>query len=212
MLEKLRIRNFKAWKDTGQIDLAPLTIFFGANSSGKSSINHFLMMLRQTVRSSDINNVFDFGDANAAVSLGSFRDVVYAHDLDSEISFDTEWSLTPPLRVRDPRSRRTYTGTRLGFSATARSSTEQSRPAVQLDHFEYRLTDKDKGSQVLSAGMARDEKRTDRWRLDTTNYDTVRSPGRRWELPRPIQFYGFPTEAQVYYINTAFLSDLELSL
>lgn len=76
MLQSLRLKNFKAWRDTGDIDLAPLTILFGSNSSGKSSINHFLMMLRQTVRSADRNNVFDFGDASAAVSLGSFRDVV----------------------------------------------------------------------------------------------------------------------------------------
>jgi len=38
MLTKLRIKNFKAWKDTGDIRLAPLTILFGANSSGKSSL------------------------------------------------------------------------------------------------------------------------------------------------------------------------------
>jgi len=39
MLTHLRLQNFKAWVDTKDIRLAPLTIFFGANSSGKSSIN-----------------------------------------------------------------------------------------------------------------------------------------------------------------------------
>ncbi len=38
MLTKLRIRNFKARRDTGEIPLAPLTVFFGTNSSGKSSL------------------------------------------------------------------------------------------------------------------------------------------------------------------------------
>ena len=51
MLKKLRIQNFKVWEDTGEIDLAPITLFFGANSSGKSSIGQFLMMLKQTVES-----------------------------------------------------------------------------------------------------------------------------------------------------------------
>lgn len=212
MLDRLRIQNFKAWKDTGRIDLAPLTIFFGANSSGKSSINHFLMMLRQTVRSADRNNVFDFGDANAAVSLGSFRDVVFRHEVESTISFDTEWSLPAPLRLRDPRTSKIYSGDHLAFSAAARLSLEQRRPLVQLEHLQYRLASPTKKSAGLSAEMARDEKRKDRWRLETENYDTIRSPGRRWELPKPIQFYGFPAEAQLYYENTAFLSDLELSL
>ena len=40
MLERLRIKNFKAWTDTGEIQLAPLTIFFGTNSSGKTSLHH----------------------------------------------------------------------------------------------------------------------------------------------------------------------------
>ena len=70
VLRGLRIENFKAWRDTERVKLAPLTVLFGANSSGKSSINHLLMMLKQTARSPDINSVFDFGDVNAAVRLG----------------------------------------------------------------------------------------------------------------------------------------------
>ena len=38
MLKRLRIQNFKGWADTGIIELAPISLFFGANSSGKSSI------------------------------------------------------------------------------------------------------------------------------------------------------------------------------
>ena len=35
------------------IKMSPLTVFFGTNSSGKSSIEQFLLMLKQTVDSSD---------------------------------------------------------------------------------------------------------------------------------------------------------------
>jgi len=38
MLTKLRMKNFKAWRDTGDIRLAPLTVLFGTNSAGKTSI------------------------------------------------------------------------------------------------------------------------------------------------------------------------------
>ena len=37
MLTHLHIKNFKAWKDTGLIRLAPLTVISGANSAGESS-------------------------------------------------------------------------------------------------------------------------------------------------------------------------------
>jgi len=53
MLTQLQIQNFKGWKDTGLIRMAPITLFFGANSSGKSSIGQFLMLLKQTVESQD---------------------------------------------------------------------------------------------------------------------------------------------------------------
>lgn len=34
MLTGLRLRNFKSWADTGEVELRPITGFFGANSSG----------------------------------------------------------------------------------------------------------------------------------------------------------------------------------
>lgn len=76
MLRRLRIRNFKAWQDTRTLRLAPLTILFGSNSSGKSSINQFLMMLKQTARSPDRNAVFDFGGPADPVQLGDRKSVV----------------------------------------------------------------------------------------------------------------------------------------
>ena len=42
MLTRLRLENFKSWQDTGNIALRPITGFFGANSSGKSSLIHAL--------------------------------------------------------------------------------------------------------------------------------------------------------------------------
>ena len=49
MITELRTQNFKSWKDTGALRFAPLTGFFGANSSGKTSILQALLLLKQTV-------------------------------------------------------------------------------------------------------------------------------------------------------------------
>ncbi len=77
MLKQLRIQNFKGWKDTGTIRMAPISLFFGANSSGKSSIGQFLMMLKQTVESQDRKAVFYPGRKNSAVQLGSYQEMVF---------------------------------------------------------------------------------------------------------------------------------------
>ncbi len=78
MITSLRIANFKAWKDTGEFRLAPITGFFGTNSSGKTSILQFLLMLKQTVESPDRQEVLNFGNyQEPLVSLGSFKNVVF---------------------------------------------------------------------------------------------------------------------------------------
>lgn len=92
MLTKLRIKNFKSWQDTGEMRMAPLTMYFGANSSGKSSILQFLLMLKQTAES-DIaaNQILDFGgEINDWVDLGNFRDVVYDHNEELKIEFQIQ--------------------------------------------------------------------------------------------------------------------------
>src|SRR5262245_44967282 len=171
--------------------MAPLTVLFGPYSSRKSSINHFLMMLKQTVRSPDRNSVFDFGDVNSAVRLGSFREVVFRHDTERLLEFEQEWQLAAPLAVRDPRSGKRYQGDRLHFRGSA-GQPSRTR-IVQSEGFAYRL-DSDSGTE-FSVAMTRDPRRPARWRLDSQGYDLVRTQGRAWELPRPVQFYGFPSEA-----------------
>lgn len=47
----LGVRGFKSLYDESRIDIKPLTILAGANSSGKSSIMQPLLMLRQTLQS-----------------------------------------------------------------------------------------------------------------------------------------------------------------
>ncbi len=72
MFTKLRLMNFKAWEDTGDIRLKPVTMLLGTNSSGKSTLIQSLLLLKQTVQSPDrsihlnlggdeINDLFNFG-------------------------------------------------------------------------------------------------------------------------------------------------------
>ena len=93
MLNSLRIKNFKAWQDTGKIRLAPLTVIFGANSAGKSSLGHLLLALKQTAISSDRRRALHLGDQNTLIDLGTFADCLHAHDLDQQLEFEIGWQL-----------------------------------------------------------------------------------------------------------------------
>lgn len=85
MLSKLRIKNFKSWKDTGEINMAPITMFFGGNSSGKTSLLQFLLMLKQTAEAGNYSGqVLNF---DGIVNLGNFKDVVRDHENKNAIDF-----------------------------------------------------------------------------------------------------------------------------
>jgi len=49
MIKTMRLRSFKAFEDTGMIDLRPITVLAGPNSGGKSSILQSLLLLKQTL-------------------------------------------------------------------------------------------------------------------------------------------------------------------
>jgi AAA15 family ATPase/GTPase len=97
MLTSLRIRNFKAWKDTGEVRLAPLTVIFGANSAGKSSLGHLLLALKQTALATDRKRALHLGDANSLIDLGTLEDCLYGHDLKSNLEFELKWELPKPF-------------------------------------------------------------------------------------------------------------------
>lgn len=86
MLTHLNLTNFKIWRSTGQMPLAPLTLVFGTNSSGKSSLIQSLLLLRQTVKGQDPNVDLNFGnpDTNDSVVLGQFSDVLCRHGAATE--------------------------------------------------------------------------------------------------------------------------------
>ena len=49
MIKTFRLQNFKAFEDTGDIELKPITVLAGPNSGGKSSILQSLLLLKQTL-------------------------------------------------------------------------------------------------------------------------------------------------------------------
>ena len=104
MITELSAQNFKSWENTGQLEIAPLTGFFGPNSSGKTGLFQTLLMLKQTAeRPSDWNGTVDFGDAGSAVNLHSFEEVIHKHNTDLSLDLSVSWKL-PEKLIIDSRS------------------------------------------------------------------------------------------------------------
>ena len=100
MITELSVQDFKSWRDTGKLQIAPLTGFFGANSSGKTSILQTLLMLKQTVeRPPDWNGMIDFGDDGSLVNLGSFDDLIHQHKRDIPLKISLSWKFAEKLNI-----------------------------------------------------------------------------------------------------------------
>lgn len=84
MFTGLRLQNFKSWRDTGEIRFAPLTGFFGTNSSGKSSLLQVLLLWKQTVENSDFNKVLNIN--GFYVKFNSFDDFIFQHDTSLDLT------------------------------------------------------------------------------------------------------------------------------
>ena len=108
MLNLLNIQNFKGWKDTGPIKLAPSTLFLGSNSSGKSSIGQFLMLLQQSSFSQDRKSVLFLGDKTTPVELGGPIDMLYEHNIDEALCFSYQWDLVKPYIINDTETGKKY--------------------------------------------------------------------------------------------------------
>jgi len=94
MLTSLSIGNFKAFGETQTIPIRPITLIFGANSSGKSSIIHSLLLANHGLErgSWDVHKMPHAGDE---VDLGGFSQ--YLHRPRTEDKCTIGFELAPEL-------------------------------------------------------------------------------------------------------------------
>lgn len=204
MLKKLRIENFKCWQDTGEIRLAPLTLLFGTNSSGKSSIGQFLMMLKYTASEGDRNSAFYLGSGSkdSALQLGAFKDIIRHHDVQSRISFSYDWDLPEQLEFKDSHTASVFKYDEIEFCAQIAFKERNAIPYVEC--LEYDLLNG--GGQTVDVSLCRSPKGN--YKLTSERYKFVRNPGRVWDITTALRFYGFPDEANTYYQNAQFVQAL----
>ena len=203
MLKRLAVTHFKAWRSL-DMRLGMVTGLFGENSSGKSSVLQFLLLLKQTKNATDRGLVLDFGGPNELVNLGKYQDIVHQRDMESEIEWSLDWDLKNPLKIGDPMGRRKAVlmeGDRLQVSARAGlKGADLAATFLQYGFADTffsidRKADASSGFKLTSEGRHA--------------FRFIRNQGRGWALPGPVKTHLFPDQARTYYQNTSFLSRFE---
>jgi len=93
MITRIEIENFKSIRDRVSIDLRPITLLFGQNSAGKSTVVQALHYAREILsrRNFDPSKTEHGGNA---IDLGGFRTLVHRQDSEKSISIMLEKDIT----------------------------------------------------------------------------------------------------------------------
>jgi hypothetical protein len=205
MITQLQAKNFKSWRDTGPIRLAPLTGLFGANSSGKTAILQMLLMLKQTIESPDPSRVLNLGDDRSPVDLGTFTDVIYRHQVDEPLNLVLAWELPAQTKLDVPG----VSPHEIEFDTTIRAAYQ-----LIVEQFAYRLGTMTFGMRhapTYQVGEALFNVKT--YLAQVTGYDLEQQIKEEpILLSAPIRFYGFPNDFHAYYPHLGFLSKVVFEL
>lgn len=102
MITKWNLCNFKSVAEKTELEMAPLTIFAGANSSGKSTLLQSILLVAQTL-SNRVGSRSVVLNGNL-VRLGQFDDLRTKKSAENLISLG--WTCQPPAKVRRSIGRR----------------------------------------------------------------------------------------------------------
>ena len=145
MLREYQLTNFKAFGETVTIPIRPLTLIFGANSSGKSSIFQSLLLLKQTLEEAK-NPHTALLPKGSLVDLGSYKDFVHRHETERDFEFGARFDLEDP---EDPLTKKILksAGVSKAGLAVHFSGNEEGRAAA-LHHLDLAVGEQ--GQPVIS--------------------------------------------------------------
>ena len=99
MLHALELENFKAFGKRARIPFAPITLIFGENSAGKSTVLQALYLFKQTLESRNTGPPLLPHAYNEIVDLGSFQEMIFDHDLKQTLSICIETEMSRSYEI-----------------------------------------------------------------------------------------------------------------
>jgi len=91
MLTGITLENFKAFKEPQFIPIKPITLVFGPNSAGKSSIIHALAFIRHVYLTNGHCDPREVCYGQTRIILGGFNELVYEHDTNATMKIGLHW-------------------------------------------------------------------------------------------------------------------------
>lgn len=96
-MDKIRIKNLRSLQDTGEIEIKPLTLLVGKNSSGKSTFLRSFPLLKQTLETRTNEPILWY--SSRYVDFGSFQESLNFNKKDETIGFQFEFKI-PQLYMK----------------------------------------------------------------------------------------------------------------
>jgi hypothetical protein len=186
-----------------------MTALFGTNSSGKTSLLQFLLLLKQSAEFTDRAMPLYFGDDRALVDLGTFQDVIHRHQPDAHLACSLSWRFTKPI---GPSEERAF---KHGTFEVAWQKLPAPFPELIVQAFTYHLGDMALGIQRLPRQRTGEAVWTagSGYRFEFTGYTPTQQPDGILALSAPpVRFYGFPRDVYAHYRDVSFLNDLVLDI
>ncbi len=202
MFTQISMTNFKSWRETGPIPMAPLTAFFGANSSGKSSLLQMLLLLKQTAESNDRKLVLNTGSIQTGyVNLGTAHEITYGDE--TELSLSIQWQLNSQTEVviPSPDTSMAQTIDSLHFETNIHVEPQK----IHVTSLKYQQ------GEAFSVEMDRKGNNQYTIRISVQGNEPRRPRHRPRVYMRAEKCYGFSDEALLYYQDASYLRSLEFA-
>ena len=108
MIKNLYINNFRSFSKEQNIPIKPITLVYGANSVGKSSVLKSLLLMKQTLeKTTDPNS--DLLTKGNYVDVGNYKDFINQQDISKNFSikfnFDISSTTEKSKHIRLPNYR-----------------------------------------------------------------------------------------------------------
>jgi len=193
MIRHVNLKNFKAWREL-DIPLGQrITGLFGTNSSGKSSLIQFLLMLKATKDNPDRNLVLDFGEFGKSVNLGGFGDIIHRNDEKRKLEWRLCWDGMERLDVYHDVEEESYK--ELSIRAAVRMTNSDKHRAPQTESIHYTIKDS-RSSKEMTLGIEPSPEKENGFRVvkseagNAPKHFTTVFPD--MEIPAPIKTHRFP--------------------
>lgn len=206
MLRQLRFTNFKAWPEA-VVDCAQITGVFGTNSSGKTSLIQFLLLLKQTKNATD--RAVSLALNGELVRLGTIGDAIHQHNESATIKWSLTFEPDQQIELRDPSTAPTSPPFAHSGFMTVGSEIIVRGEAPVASSLSYTVADQTFSLKRKSGSGTKFDLSPTSAQPSPTGFSFVRNQGRAWELPGPVKGYAFPDQSRTYFQNSGFLADLQ---